>query len=206
MSADPREKQLEAVLAAEEKNDAYNVTHAIKDLAASQKALARAERAQDKAVHTKEKLVGKEHKTSKKLSQATAAHDQALLAEEKAERDIEIKVHHQSQLEQDVTERKAALDNLQSRKEANDETRGIQKMASIRRTVPSLNQGHPGEHPPAAQPQQPPAAQPQQAAFGMPVPQPEAPPLPPRAAGEQLPDPQPGQQPGRVPTRLRPGV
>ena len=73
-----------------------------------------------KAVHTMEKLVGREHKTSKKLSQATAAHDQVMLAEEKAQRDIDIKQHHQAQLEQDVTERKAALERAQHRKATHD--------------------------------------------------------------------------------------
>ncbi|KAJ1311132.1 hypothetical protein OPQ81_009633 [Rhizoctonia solani] len=81
-------------------------------------------------IHAHEKTIRKEHDAAKALNKAQHAHDSRVADEQSALKTIEIKKQHQARLEQDVEAKKAALEQMQKRKETNDVLRD-QKIAQL---------------------------------------------------------------------------
>ncbi|KAH7344691.1 hypothetical protein B0J17DRAFT_712343 [Rhizoctonia solani] len=123
-------KMIEKMLEREAKNDAAALKHAVRDLEAAGKAEVKAEKMIDKAIHAHDKTVRKEHDAAKALNKAEHVHGARVADEQNAAKTIELKKQHQARLEQDVEAKKAALDQLQRRKETNDALRD-QKIAQL---------------------------------------------------------------------------
>ncbi|KAH9942053.1 hypothetical protein B0H21DRAFT_824207 [Amylocystis lapponica] len=117
-SADPEIRQFEKIIANEAKADQRNMDHAIKDFTTSEKSHNKSIKEADKAEHTIEKSIKKEHTRCR-------------LADQKnARKSLEIKRKHEAQLDADVQQRRGTLEQLQQRKEANDQSREA-KLAQI---------------------------------------------------------------------------
>ncbi|KDN36175.1 hypothetical protein RSAG8_11007, partial [Rhizoctonia solani AG-8 WAC10335] len=114
-------KMIEKMLEREAKNDAVALKHAVKDLEAAEKADVKAEKMVDRAIHAHEKTVRKEHDSAKALNKAQHVHDARVADEQSAIKTID--KQHQTRLEQDVEAKKAALEQMQKKKETNDSLR-----------------------------------------------------------------------------------
>ncbi|KAH9942034.1 hypothetical protein B0H21DRAFT_527285 [Amylocystis lapponica] len=129
-SADPEIRQFEKIIANEAKADQRNMDHAIKDFTTSEKSHNKSIKEADKAEHTIEKSIKKEHSTAQALNKAEHKHDAALADQKNARKSLEIKRKHEAQLDADVQQRRGTLEQLQQRKEANDQSREA-KLAQI---------------------------------------------------------------------------
>ncbi|KAB5589105.1 hypothetical protein CTheo_7451 [Ceratobasidium theobromae] len=123
-------KMIEKMLEREAKNDAASLKHAMRDLEGAEKAEVKSEKMVDRAIHAHEKAVRKEHNASKALNKAQHAHETRVADQERALKTIDIKKQHQARLEQDVEQKKVALEQMQRRKDTNDALRD-QKIAQL---------------------------------------------------------------------------
>ena len=121
---------IEKMLEREAKNDTASLKHAVRDLESAEKSETKAEKMVDKAVHAHDKAIRKEHDAAKALNKAQHVHENRVADQQSAAKTIELKKQHQARLEQDVEQKKVALDQMQKRKETNDALRD-QKIAQL---------------------------------------------------------------------------
>jgi len=129
-SADPQVRQLEKRVSNEARQDQKTLDHAIKDLSQAEKTHNSGIKAAENAQHALDKAVQKEYKTATALNKATHVHNAALTDQQNAEKTLTLKQQHENRLEQDLHKRKATMEDLQHRKESNDQQREM-KLAQI---------------------------------------------------------------------------
>ncbi|KZV97187.1 hypothetical protein EXIGLDRAFT_670383 [Exidia glandulosa HHB12029] len=134
-----QDKQLEALLVREEKEEGRSVQHALKDLKSTNSADVKAHKMVDKAVHSLEKAQTKEHKMAKAVSKAAHNHDDAAAGVVNAERNIGIKQRHMTQLDADLEQKKQDLEEAQRQKEQHDSMRNAKRAEMLGFGGPNVN-------------------------------------------------------------------
>jgi len=129
-SADPQVRQLEKMVSNEARQDQKTLDHAIKDLSQAEKTHNSGIKAAENAQHALDKAVQKEYKTATALNKATHVHNAALTDQQNAEKTLTLKQQHEGRLEHDLQQRKATMEDLQHRKETNDQQREV-KLSQI---------------------------------------------------------------------------
>ncbi|TFK56015.1 hypothetical protein OE88DRAFT_693569 [Heliocybe sulcata] len=123
MSTDPQVKTIEKIIANEEKQDEKSLKHAIKDLKAGEKAESKAHKMADKAQHALDKVTRKEHDSAKAINKAKANHEKALTDVQQTQKTIDIKHQREAKLEEDVRRQQTLVNELQQKKDQNDQAR-----------------------------------------------------------------------------------
>ncbi|KAH9942054.1 hypothetical protein B0H21DRAFT_751429 [Amylocystis lapponica] len=110
-------------MANEAKADQRNLDHAIKDLNTAEKLHSKSVKATEKANSAIDKAVKKEHSAAQALNKAEHKLDAAVADQKNARKTLETDRQHETQLGADVQQRRSTMEEMQQRKDTNDQTR-----------------------------------------------------------------------------------
>ncbi|CDO74552.1 hypothetical protein BN946_scf184632.g9 [Trametes cinnabarina] len=119
-SQNKEDRQIEKIVAKEERDEQKNLDHTVKDLSSAEKAYNKTVKAISKAQHQLERAVEKEHNASKAVNRAAHNHDAAIANEQNAEKTVELHKEHEVKLGQDLEQKRRQLEDAQQRKAHND--------------------------------------------------------------------------------------
>ncbi|KAI0080697.1 hypothetical protein K474DRAFT_157404 [Panus rudis PR-1116 ss-1] len=146
MSQDPAVKQVEKQVATEARLEEKTLQHAIKDLESAEKTHHKSVKEADKAQHSLDQAVKKEYKAASALNKAAHKHDEAIANELTAEKKLAHKHQHEERLGQELAKHRASVDELQQRKNQNDQQHEL-KLSNVHAQAASragsLNMGSP---------------------------------------------------------------